>query len=146
MKATVLQNTCHNYNLIHDSSSSNMQVRTKSQEFSGKILSASLSNTSISSTTVTSGDKQFCPIRYLVKCGWKYHLFATWKNYAQDVYAGIFNIFRSQSNFTVSSPNPSVSHRPVAKHTHFAWFMWCFPYFAVSMLGTGNTTSLFSTS
>ena len=123
MKATVLQNTCHNYNLMHDSSSSNMQVRTKIWKFSGKVLSASLSNTSICSTTVTLGDKQFCCIRYLVKCGWKYHLFAPWKNYAQDVYAGIFNIFGLQSNFTVSSPNPSVFHKPVAKHTPYTLCM-----------------------
>lgn len=58
MIATVLQNICSNYQLMHDSSSSNMQVRTKRWLFSGKILSASLSNTLLNSATVTLDDKQ----------------------------------------------------------------------------------------
>jgi len=59
MIATVLRNICSNYQLLLDSSSSNMQVRTKRWLFSGKILPASLSNTLLNSATVMLDDKQF---------------------------------------------------------------------------------------
>lgn len=78
------------------------------------------------STTVVVDVKQFCPVRYFMKCGWKYHSFTPWTNCTQDVYAGISYIFILQNNFTVSSPSLCVFHRPVTKHTHFAWFMRCF--------------------
>jgi len=55
--ATVLQNICHNYKLMHDSPNNNMQVRTKSWKFSDEIFSASVSNTLLNSTRVTLDDK-----------------------------------------------------------------------------------------